>query len=729
MTATSPLHATTPQPIEPSSVAAPEPLARLSDVEQYRVAFEHYRRGDWDDERWTAFRLRFGIYGQRQPGVQMARIKIPGGVLPIHWARAIARANRVHAKGDLHITTRQDVQLYSVPLAATPALLADLHAAGLTTREACGNTLRNMNACALAGACPRERVDAGEVARRLTRSWLRHPLVQHMPRKFKISVSGCATDCGAASIHDLGLVAIERDGEPGFRVYAGGGLGGAPRGAILLNDFVTDDELPAVVEALVRLHQKYSNRVNRNAARIKFLVKRFGEVRFRDLFLEAFERAKALPQRPWRPLDWRAPEEAPAPTSPGGIVRQPNGRMAVVARPRLGLLTSDQLDGLADIAESFAFEGLRTTREQNLVILGIDATAVREVVEAVRALGISVVETDIEAPGDEPDVVACPGTTTCRIGITNSQNFGREIIEQVRGYAAKPNLRVRVSVCQNGCGLHHVGDFGFRGMGKKIGGRPAPHYQIYLGGDDRRSGAIALAGPIVPARRAKQALALLTEGHARAAKHDESVRAWAERLGKDGLAELLAPLARGDEADPSGEADLFVDWGEADGFTPPKATRAECAAPFALDALFKDLADDGLITVDRALAGDDPVAARAAGREALAYAVRRLLVRLALPSGDNDPLDDLIARVRAAYPGDAAVIGALDRLIAAEAEADTAPKAWREALAVVIDTAEVLAETPVEATPAGLGKLDDFDASVLDLIQDGRENPGVVAAE
>ena len=150
-----PRHATPPHPIETPPVAAPEPLARLSDVEQYRAAFERYRRGDWDDERWTAFRLRFGIYGQRQPGVQMARIKIPGGVLPIHWARAIARANRVHAKGDLHLTTRQDVQLYSVPLAATPALLEDLHAAGLTTREACGNTLRNISACALAGACPR----------------------------------------------------------------------------------------------------------------------------------------------------------------------------------------------------------------------------------------------------------------------------------------------------------------------------------------------------------------------------------------------------------------------------------------------------------------------------------------------------------------------------------------------------------------------------------------------
>ena len=207
----------------------------------------------------------------------------------------MAHVTRTFAKGDAHVTTRQDFQIYYVPLDDAPAMLAELDEAGLTTREACGNTVRNISSCALSGVCPREHVDAGKVADELARSWIRNPLVQHMPRKFKISVSGCATDCGASSIHDLGLVATEKDGRKGFVVYGGGGLGGVPFTAVELADFATEDELPAVLEALVRLHQRYSNRKNRNAARIKYLVKRFGEEKFRELFAEEFARAKALP--------------------------------------------------------------------------------------------------------------------------------------------------------------------------------------------------------------------------------------------------------------------------------------------------------------------------------------------------------------------------------------------------------------------------------------------------
>ena len=692
----------------PTPLAA-EPLAPLSDVAEYRAAYEHYAAGHWDDERWTALRLRFGVYGQRQPGVQMVRIKIPGGVLPPAWARAIARISGRYAKGEVHVTTRQDVQIYHVPTAATPALMAELQANGLTTREACGNTLRNMTACAFAGACPRERVDAGAVAQRLARAFLRHPLVQHMPRKFKVSVSGCATDCGASAIHDLGLIAVTHGGKPGFRVYGGGGLGGIPRPAVLLADFVTEAELPAVLEALVRLHQRYSDRVNRNAARIKFLVKRFGEARFRELFLEELERLRALPQRPWEPLAWREPDAAPVPASPGGVIRQHDGRFTVVASLPLGLIAPARLDRLADIAERYAFAGLRATRDQNLAILGIDAAEVQAVIAAVRALGIPVEE----APGEVPNVISCPGTTTCRIGITNAQSFAAEIADLVTGYAPRPGLNVNLSGCQNGCGLHHVADFGFRGMGKKIDGRHAPHYQIYLGGNAREGGAVGIAGPIVPARHARRALELLLAGYGRGRKRGEAVREWARRLGRDGLAALLAPL---EKADAEG---VYVDWGESALFTPPTVTRAECAAGYALDALFKDLADDGLITVDRALLAGDGEAARIAAGEAAVYGLRRLLVRLGEPSSDRDAREALAARVRAAYAEDARVIAALDALAAAGDDIEDT----REALAHLLDLADALADVPVAA--ARLEALADADAGVLALIGGG----GAIAAE
>ncbi|MCR6630658.1 MAG: nitrite/sulfite reductase [Magnetospirillum sp.] len=348
----------------------PEPLVRMSDLAEYRDGLAKHLAGEWDDERWTAYRVRFGVYGQKQPGVQMVRIKIPGGILPVSWARTIAEANRRFAVGDAHFTTRQDIQIYHVPLARSADLLEFLYSNGVTTREACGNTLRNMNACALAGACPRELVDAGRVAEQLARSWLRNPLVQHMPRKAKFTVSGCATDCGASPIHDLGFIAVERDGVQGFRVLAGGGLGGQPRQAVEVLPFVIEAELPTVVEAFARLHQRYSNRRDRSLARIKFVVKRFGEEKFVELFAEEFERVKGLPQRPWQSLSWRTPTEAAVARAPVGVVDAHDGSKAVVVSVPLGIVSSDQLDKLADLTEQAGGSGLRITRDQNVAILG-----------------------------------------------------------------------------------------------------------------------------------------------------------------------------------------------------------------------------------------------------------------------------------------------------------------------------------------------------------------------
>ncbi|HSR56203.1 MAG TPA: nitrite/sulfite reductase, partial [Alphaproteobacteria bacterium] len=284
---------------------APEPLARLSDIDEFRAAYAKLKSGEWDVGKWQGYRLRFGVYGQLQPNVHMIRIKIPGGVLPFAWVRRVAEANRRWGGKNVHISTRQDLQGYFVKPDDVPDYLQYLAEAGITTREACGNTLRNMTSCALSGVCPREHVDAGAVAQRLALSWIRHPLAQHMPRKFKATVSGCETDCGSSHIHDLGLVATRRDGKPGFKVYAGGGTGGIPVSATLVVDFVEEEDLPAVIEALVRIHQRYSNRRNRNKARLKFVAKRFGPEKFRQLFEDAFAETRTMPQRPWQKLDWR----------------------------------------------------------------------------------------------------------------------------------------------------------------------------------------------------------------------------------------------------------------------------------------------------------------------------------------------------------------------------------------------------------------------------------------
>lgn len=702
-----------------------EPLARAEDAVAMREALARYRAGEWDEETWTAFRLRHGVYGQRQTGVQMVRIKVPGGILPFAWAHAVANANRAFAKDNIHLTTRQAFQLYHVATDRVPDLLEALAAASVTTREACGNTLRNFSSCAFAGVCPHEHVDAGKVAAQLAQSWIRSPLVQNMPRKFKSTVSGCAVDCGASGIHDLGLIATEVDGRQGFTVFAGGGTGGQPVAAVKVADFVTEDALPAVLEALVRLHQKYSNRVDRNKARLKFLVKRFGPEGFRKLFEEEFERLRAMPQRPWPKLAWRTPEGAEDAVPSGaldGVIPQHDGRVSVVASPELGLLSADQLDAMADIGKRFGADHLRTTREQNIALVGLDPAMVGEAVAAIRAAGLPVAE-----PGSgEPDLIACPGTTTCRIGITNAQAFGRELLAVARATPGGKNLRLRVSGCQNGCGLHHVGDFGFRGIAKKIDGRPAPQYQIYLGGNDREIGGIASPGPIVPARLAPRALELLIAGYAPAAKAGSSVAEWAQTLGRQGIETILAPLTEGDRAaaleagaDDSG---LHIDWGGQESFAPPPANvRAECASGFVQDALYRNLADDALVNVDRCLyaAHNDEVLDH--GRASASYAGQRLLGRFDETVSADEPAEIVFARVTGAYSDDHPLIATLDALRGAETAARVANgsadlDAYREALALWLDTVEEVCQRPIVPDSGPIGVLADSSGAVAALL-------------
>ncbi len=677
----------------PVNASQPEPLVRLSDLAEYRQGLDKHLAGEWDDERWTAYRVRFGVYGQKQPGVQMVRIKIPGGILPVAWARTIAQANRRFAVGDAHFTTRQDIQIYHVPLARSADLLEYLYSNGVTTREACGNTLRNMNACSLAGACPRELVDAGRVAEQLARAWIRNPLVQHMPRKAKFTVSGCATDCGASTIHDLGFIAVEQGGRQGFRVLAGGGLGGQPRPAVEVLPFVTEDELPTVVEAFARLHQKYSNRRDRSLARIKFVVKRFGEEKFVSLFREEFERVKGLPQRPWPGFQWRTAAQAAIARTPVGVVDSHDGSKAVVVSVPLGIVSSAQLERLADIAEQAGARELRITRDQNVALLGVAADKVGLVTAGVRAIGF-----DVPASAEDvPDVVSCPGTTTCRIGITNSQTFAREALAQANADPAAKGLSLHVSGCQNSCGLHHVADFGLHGMAKKIDGRSAPHYQLHFGGDFR-TGAIGLAGPMIPAKLADRALALLRAAYAPSRALGESVRDWAERLGKAGINEVLAPL------DPAQAEAVFIDWGDADEFAGAPTTRGECAAPFAMDDLYADMADDALISLDRRLAVGQVDEARAAGAIAVLFAARRALHAQAIPTDDDTTLEAALASVRGGFGGDA-------DLLAAFAAADGARTGelpvLREAVAYLIDTVARVVDAPpaAAAAPAAVGDL------------------------
>ncbi|HTI88133.1 MAG TPA: nitrite/sulfite reductase [Alphaproteobacteria bacterium] len=697
---------------------AAEPLSRLEDAAEFRAAYAKKVSGEWDNAKWQPFRLRFGVYGQLQPNVHMIRMKIPGGVMPFAWARTAAEACRRWGNGKVHVTTRQDLQTHFVKPDDVPEMLEYLYSHGMTTREACGNTLRNMTSCPLAGVCPKEHVDAGEVAARLAQVWIRHPAVQHMPRKFKVTVSGCEADCGASGIHDLGLVATHKDGKPGFKVYAGGGTGGQAISAVLVKEFADESEVPSILEALVRLHQKYSNRRNRNAARMKFVLKRFGAEKFKALFDEEYARVRGLPTRPWDKLAWRQGDESlPPPASPGGVVTRDDGQVGVVVKAPLGIYTADEMEHLVSLAEGAGASGLRTTRDQNLIIVSPRPDKVAALVDRVRVMGFYV-ENRV---GDAPDVVACPGTTTCGIGITNSQNFGKEVQDAVREFTAKPNVSVKISGCQNGCGLHHVADFGFRGMGKKIGSRNAPHYQIYIGGDFRQVGHIGLSGPIVPARLGEKALRLMMKGYeAGRASASESVRDWALRLGKDGLKALVAPIEA--EINPADEG-LFYDFGEDWEFSPPAGRTSECAAGFADDDLQKDLADDALVDMDRAIEAGlaDVALARATG--GLRYSAQRLRIKAAAAGAESDDESVVLGSIRAFFADEADLLANLDRLLKARETARAgrdglaAVEAAREALALWIDTVTEVMEKPAVQPAFDPAMLGDSGGSVAAMLR------------
>ncbi|MBL6931303.1 MAG: nitrite/sulfite reductase [Rhodospirillales bacterium] len=660
-------------------------IISLGDLSEYRSGLNNFAGGRWDEDRWKTFRLRFGIYAQRQSDAYMVRSKIPGGRLSFSQARTAAWANAEYGGPDIHITTRQDFQFYFIRLEQTPAFLKILYNGGLSTREASGNTFRNVVACPLAGFCPHELVDAGEVAQSLSQNWIRHPLVQHMPRKFKTTVSGCAHDCGASAIDDLGFIATTRGGLNGFKVVAGGGLGNRPHTAIVVEEFVLPEELSAVQEAFARLHHAQSNRENKNASRIKFLVDRFGEEGFVALFKEQFERIQKLNRK--KPLDfqWRTPTaEGQPPSVRDGIIAQHDGRIAIVIRPPLGMIDSQRLFTMSDIAEALGAEEFILTRDQNILAVGLPEESRALFVAQIRELGFEAgVQSDALS-----DMVSCPGTSTCPIGITNSNALAAEINADRESFAELRDATIRISGCHNSCGQHHIGDFGLHALAKKINGKSAPHYQFHVGGDGTRKDAIGIPGPVVPARLAKPALKTLMSHYADSRKNGENTRTWVKRVGSDHIAEILSAYSA--ECYDADNPDLLLDVGSDDRFFPPLTATGECAASAVVGEYLSDLAETALQDISRfALAGERSDALEA-GRDAVSFTIRRLLL---VVEADHKGLEygELLDAFQAHFSGNPHVVSALN--LALGALVDTGQNISVEPVRKWINAAGDLAET------------------------------------
>ncbi|MGC2456988.1 MAG: nitrite/sulfite reductase [Gallionellaceae bacterium] len=539
-------------------------LSNLEEIDLFEQAVQTFFDGHMDADRFTSARLQMGVYGQRQEGVNMLRVKVPGGRITPDQLDALADVTeRYSQKGYANITTRQSIQIHYIPLAQTPEAMRRLARSGLTTREACNNTIRNMTACPLAGVCPREHVDIGTHLDGAMQHFLRNPLTQQMPRKFKISFSGCESDCAQALLHDAGVVAVSKDGQQGFMVKAGGGLGHKPHEAIVVEEFIPERELLFALEALVTLHNKYSDRTKRAKSRIKFLVDRFGADGFREKYREEFTRTReALANKPFPQGAWRKSSDvaAPGPGAPRTLFAQHQSGLSVLplAVP-LGELKVPQLRGIASLLHEQGLGEVHTTQDQNLVVTNVSSEKVAALRAGFAALGL-------REPAVGDNVVACPGTSTCRLGITASTIVAPKLSGGPR------DLSIRVSGCHNGCAQPETGDIGIYGEGKRLHGKLVPHYQTYFGGNGLGGGKLALKGPSVPAARVTQAIERVQQAYADSG--EQIFFDWAHKQESGYFKNLLADLAEVKEADAPA---VMRDHGDESDFRVLQLGGGECA--------------------------------------------------------------------------------------------------------------------------------------------------------
>lgn len=542
-------------------------LVNYDEIDRYEDNVRLFLNGGMDGERFMAFRLQHGIYGQRQDGVQMVRIKLPGGGINPAQLRAVADVVEKYSQhGTAHVTTRQDFQVHYIPLKDTPAVMRHLGEAGLTTREACGNTVRNISACALAGVCPHEHTDVEQLARHAAQRFLRHPLTQHLPRKFKISFSGCESDCAQGMIHDLAVVARQQNGRFGFKVMAGGGLGHKPHEAVTVEEFIEEKDLLPVMEAVISLHHRYSDRKRRAKARIKFLVDRFGPEGFVEKYREEAARTRlAYANQPYKQNAWKKGADGNVRVVAGAprkvLGQKQNGLSIFPISLPIGDITVAQLRGVADLMDKEHLSDIRATQDQNLALCNVPNDRIAAIRSGLNALGLGEPKT-----GD--DVVACPGTSTCRLGITSSTILGPKLS------GGKHDLRVRVSGCHNGCAQPESGDIGIYGEGARLHGKLIPHYQMYFGGDGRNGGGIGFKGPSVPSARIQAAVQRVEDTFDKDRSANETFFNWTRRKGKEYFADLLQDLT---EVAPEQIESVLNDHGDRVAFKVLQLGGGECA--------------------------------------------------------------------------------------------------------------------------------------------------------
>jgi sulfite reductase beta subunit-like hemoprotein len=556
------------------------------DVDEFVETLARFERGEISSEAFRAFRLTRGVYGQRQDDVQMLRVKIPAGLLGPEQLEALADVADRYGRGLGHVTTRQNVQFHFLKMADVEAAMRRCDEAGLTTREACGNSVRTVTACEVAEVCGAAPFDVTPYAEAVTRYFLGHPLSASLPRKFKTAFSGCASDCAKAAIHDLGFVAAVREGERGFKVLAAGGLSTSPQAALALHEFVPAGEIGRVAEALVRLFHRLGNRDNRHRARLKYVLRKLGEEKFRAAYAEVRAEVDAeargeltLPPPPAR--EPAPPRRSLGPTPPGLLLWQAAStftqkqasHVAVYVRLALGDITSAQMRALANVCRRYGDGSLRLTIDQNLLLPWVDRRSLAALYAELEPIGLA--RPDVRTAHD---VTSCPGADSCNLAVTASRRLAAAVAERLerpdaRALEGLAGASIKVSGCPNSCGQHHIADLGFHGGVKTVGGASVPVYQLHLGGGVDGAGARFGKQVVkIVARRVPDAVVRLFELYGRERAEGEAPAAFFARVDPKAVVAALGPLVNG-----APEPDERSDFGETEGFL--VATRdGECAA-------------------------------------------------------------------------------------------------------------------------------------------------------
>jgi len=568
------------------------------DIEAFRAASEKWVAGEINDDQFRAQRLRRGVYTQRQPGVHMIRTKVPSGSVTADQMDQLAIAADLYAGGKSHLTTRQNVQYHFVKLPDVPGLLQLLADVRLTTREACYNTVRNITACPLSGLLEDEAFDVHPYARQAAYAFLHKELTDAMPRKFKIAFSGCKEDCMLGGIHDLGFRAIVRDGQRGFRVVAGGGLGPLPNEAQVLDEFLPAERLVNRCEAVLRIFNQFGNRGNKNKARLKFVIRERGFAWFKEQVEKEYDDILenggiATPESV--PEGFGGFQAVPPPLGTGELLpilgtnghpnpdyeswlatnvrkQKQDGYSIATVKVAQGNLTSDQMRGLADTARKGGDSVLRFSIDQNVMLAWIPNQNLKRVFASLQAIGLAGTGAhEIE------DVVSCPGAYSCNLALTKSMNLGAALAESVKKYSDPQvrKLKINISGCPNACGQHWTGDLGFYGNARKINGQEVPYYLMLLGGGSDANGVLRFGFAIqsIAARLAPVAVDRVLSHYVSHREPGESFREYVQRFKIETFRSMTSDLAKPAEMFP----EMYQDWGDTGGYS-LQLGRGECAS-------------------------------------------------------------------------------------------------------------------------------------------------------